>query len=128
MCAAVLTASSCTHVDQAKDEFYFDIPRNESVVETIEFLKLHPEAVESLSQMADKIALLSDAPVTSIDDLVAAITKGKSSYKNFIKNLLITNRVSCLDKDDYIFVMREISSGIIGAIDLYIYNNANLEY
>ena len=128
MCAAVLTASSCTSMIPGEDEFYFDVPRNEAVVEATEFLKSHPESVEALSQIADKIALLADAPMESADELVASITKGKPLYKTFVNTLLNTNSVASLEKEDYTFVLKEISKGIIGAVDLYIYNNANLEY
>ena len=132
--AAVLVSTSCSVVKTEQDDYY-NIPRSAALVATVAYLEKHPESIDTFSKVADKLALLVESPVIPIEDAIAGISNvvQESSIKNkatciaMLKSLFAEYSVTAITVEDYKFILKEISDGIIEAIDLYIFQHPTYE-
>lgn len=128
--SAVLFLSSCAIVQSDVDTDY-NIPRSAALVSTSAYLDKNPSAMSTLSQVADKLAVLSAEPAIPVEDVIAKVAaivnastiKNKTACIALVATLLNEYHVTALTAEDYAFILKEISDGIIEAIDLYVWNN-----
>lgn len=128
--ASILTLAACTAV-QKDDLMEYDIPRSATLLASYSYLEKHPEAIDTMSKLADKLATIADSPVIPIEDVVdklssiinASSVKNKELLLSLITSLLKEYHVTAVTLEDYKFILNEISHGMIKAIDLYIWKN-----
>lgn len=126
-----LLTSSCTVVHNDSDEMSYTIPRSAALVTTSVYIGKHPESIDALAQVADKLATLAADPVIPIEDIFSQVSsivnestiKNKSACLAVLRSLIFEYNISAVTIEDYSYVLKELAEGIIEAIDLHIFQN-----
>lgn len=126
-----LLASSCATVSSDSEEMTYTIPRSAALVTTSVYIGKHPESIDTLSKVADKLAVLSANPIIPIEDVFSKVSsivnnsciKHKNACLDFIRSLIYEYNITAVTIEDYSYILKAISEGIIEAIDLHIFQN-----
>ena len=126
-----LLASSCVTTRSDSEEMSYTIPRSAALVTTSVYIGKHPESIDTLAQVADKLATLAADPIIPIEDVFSQVSsivnkstlKNKSACLSVLRSLIYEYNITAVTVEDYAYVLKELAEGIIEAIDLHIFQN-----
>lgn len=131
-----LLVSSCTLIRAEGEDLSFTVPKNAALVASSAYLDKHPEAIDTLALVADKMRTLANDPVIPVDAIFSQVSSvvSASSIRNktaclaVLRSLIYEYNVTAVTAADYAFMLKELASGIIEAIDLYIFTHPTYVY
>lgn len=126
-----MLVSSCTFTKPEGEDLSFTVPKSAALVATSAYLENHPESIDTLALIADKLRTLANNPVIPIENIFSQISaivnaspiKNKTACLAVLRSLIYEYDITAVTVADYAYILKELSDGIIEAIDLYIFTH-----